>query len=118
MLGLAEQKCEACRAGAPLVTAAQIEELAPQVPEWKVVEIDNVKRLTRAYKFADFAAALGFTIEVGGIAEGQGHHPEMTTGYGHVMVSWWTHAIGGVHKTDFIMAARTDRLYEAFARKS
>ncbi len=112
MKDLAEQKCEACRAGAPLVTTEQVEELQPQVPEWKIVEIDNVKRLNRTYKFKDFAEAISFTNEVGAIAEDEGHHPEITTGYGHATVSWWTHAIGGLHMTDFIMAARTDRLYK------
>ncbi len=111
MKDLADQKCEACKVGAPLVTTEQAEELQKKIPDWVVVEIDNVRRLKRTYRFKDFAEALSFTNKIGAIADTEGHHPSITTEYGSVTVSWWSHKIGGLHVNDFIMAARTDRLY-------
>jgi len=108
---LAQLKCVACRGGEPTLTAAEISEMQPQVPEWQVKEIDLVKRLERRFKFKDFAEALRFTNGVGGIAEDQGHHPLIMTEWGRVTVQWWTHKIGGLHRNDFIMAARTDSLF-------
>lgn len=66
--------------------------------------------LRRVYKFRDFAQALSFTNKVGALAEAQGHHPALLTEWGKVTVMWWTHKIGGLHKNDFIMAAKTDKL--------
>jgi 4a-hydroxytetrahydrobiopterin dehydratase len=117
MKDLADQKCEACRVGAPLVTTEQVEELQSKVPEWKIVEIDGVKRLNRTYIFKNFAEALSFTNEIGAIAEEEGHHPSITTEYGSVTVGWWSHIISGLHVNDFIMAARTDKLYNIFAAR-
>jgi 4a-hydroxytetrahydrobiopterin dehydratase len=75
-----------------------------------VVTKDGIKRLERSFKFNDFAEALAFTNQVGELAEKQGHHPDILTEWGKVTISWWTHAIKGLHKNDFIMAAKTDRL--------
>jgi 4a-hydroxytetrahydrobiopterin dehydratase len=108
MSELAQGRCEPCRRGAPTVTAAEMEELKPQVPEWSVVERDGVPRLERVYEFPDFAQALAFTNRVGAIAEEQGHHPALLTEWGRVTVGWWTHKIRGLHRNDFVMAARTD----------
>ncbi len=107
---LATMKCEACRRGAPTVTDEEIAELYPQVPEWKLVEIDGIKRLRREFEFDDFAQALAFTNRVGEAAESEGHHPAIVTEWARVTVSWWTHKIRGLHRNDFIMAAKTDRL--------
>jgi 4a-hydroxytetrahydrobiopterin dehydratase len=74
------------------------------------VEKDGIKRLERSFLFDDFAQALAFTNKVGQIAEEEGHHPDILTEWGRVTVSWWTHKIGGLHKNDFIMAAKTDNL--------
>ena len=104
-------KCVACRKGEPTVTDAEIAELHPQVPEWQVVEGEGIKRLERVFKFENFAQALAFTNKVGGIAETEGHHPVLTTEWGRVRVSWWTHKIKGLHRNDFIMAAKTDEQY-------
>jgi len=108
---LTAQKCVACRRDAPTVTDAEIAELQPQVPDWELVEIDGVKRLRRVFAFDDFAQALAFTNAVGAIAEEEGHHPALLTEWGRVTVSWWTHKIRGLHRNDFIMAAKTDALY-------
>lgn len=108
MIGM---KCIACRKGEPIVTDAEIAELHPQVPEWQVVEREGVKSLERVFKFENFAQALAFTNRVGEIAEAEGHHPVLVTEWGRVTVSWWTHKIKGLHRNDFIMAAKTDQLY-------
>jgi 4a-hydroxytetrahydrobiopterin dehydratase len=111
MAELKEEKCVACRVGAPRVTQSEIAELKPQVPEWNLVTRDGIDRLERVYPFKDFAEALSFTVGVGDIAESEGHHPAILTEWGRVTVSWWTHKIGGLHHNDFIMAAKTDMLY-------
>lgn len=111
MSSLVGMKCVACRKGEPTVTEAEVAELHPQVPEWQVLEREGVKRLERVFKFDDFAEALVFTNRVGEIAEAEGHHPVLLTEWGKVTVSWWTHKIRGLHRNDFIMAAKTDQLY-------
>jgi 4a-hydroxytetrahydrobiopterin dehydratase len=113
MKSLAEMKCVPCQGGEPTLTEQEIAELKPKVPEWQVVEQDGVKRLKRVFKFGDFAQALAFTNRVGEIAEEEGHHPVLVTTWGRVTVSWWTHKIGGLHQNDFVMAAKTDQLYES-----
>jgi 4a-hydroxytetrahydrobiopterin dehydratase len=110
MPDLRQMKCVACRAGEPLVTDSEIDMLHSQVPEWQIKEVAGVKRLRRVFKFKNFAQALQFTNQVGAIAEEQDHHPLLVTEYGKVTVEWWTHKIGGLHKNDFIMAAKTDLL--------
>ena len=107
---LTAKKCEACRAGAPPLTEDEIAALLPQVPEWRLVERDGIKRLERVFKFKNFAEALAFTNRVGQIAEAEGHHPAILTEWGKVTVTWWTHKIKGLHLNDFIMAAKTDRI--------
>jgi 4a-hydroxytetrahydrobiopterin dehydratase len=113
MSDLARGRCVACRPGAPRASEAEIARLAPQIPDWALVERDGIRRLERVFRFRDFAAALAFTNRVGALAEEQGHHPALLTEWGRVTVTWWTHAIGGLHRNDFIMAARTDALHEA-----
>lgn len=110
MSELANTHCEACKADAPRVTDAEIEALSPQVPDWTIIEVDGIKRLTRQFSFANFRDALTFTNKVGELAEEAGHHPALLTEWGKVTVTWWTHKIRGLHKNDFIMAARTDAL--------
>jgi 4a-hydroxytetrahydrobiopterin dehydratase len=105
-------KCVACRKGEPIVTNDEIAELHPQVSEWQIIEADNVKMLERVFKFENFSEALRFTNKVGEIAEAEGHHPSIITDWGRVTVKWWTHKIKGLHRNDFIMAAKTDQLYK------
>ena len=95
-----------------MVTDAEIIELHSQVPDWQIVEVDNVKMLERVFKFKNFSEALRFTNKVGEIAEAEGHHPSIITDWGRVTVKWWTHKIRGLHRNDFIMAAKTDQLYK------
>jgi len=110
MNDLVNEKCEACRVGAPVVTNGEMHTLLPQIPDWQVVEVSGVNRLVRAFKFKNFREALAFTNKVGELAEEEGHHPALLTEWGKVTISWWTHKIKGLHKNDFIMAARTDAI--------
>ena len=114
MPALTKMKCVPCRGGEPTVTDLEIKELHPQVPEWEVVERNNIKRLERVFRFKNFKEALEFTNKVGEIAEEEGHHPVMVTEWGRVKVSWWTHKIKGLHQNDFIMAAKINELYSSY----
>ena len=111
MAELTNERCTACRADAPRVTEAEIAELKPQIPEWEMLEQDGIPRLERVYKFRNFSEAMAFTVRVALLAEAEGHHPALLTEWGRVTVSWWTHKIRGLHRNDFISAAKTDGLY-------
>lgn len=113
MTELRSQKCTPCRGGVPPLSAEQIQDLLVQVPGWQVVETDGILRLQRTYKFSNFAQALAFTQRVGDCAEQEDHHPAILTEWGKVTVTWWTHKIKGLHTNDFIMAAKTDALFQA-----
>ena len=110
MSELSGMKCTACRRGEPTLTESEIAELQPGVPDWQLVEREGIKRLERVFEFRNFAEALAFTNRVGEQAEEEGHHPALLTEWGRVKVTWWTHKIGGLHRNDFIMAAKTDEL--------
>lgn len=110
MSELAQQPIIPFKGDESALTAAEIAEMHKQIPDWEVLEIEGIKRLQRVYSFPDFVQALAFTNTVGALAETAGHHPALLTEWGKVTVSWWTHFIGGVHQTDFILAARTDGL--------
>ena len=107
---LSTQTCVPCSGSLPPATSEEIKTLWQQVPLWQVIETDGVSQLQRVYTFKNFALALAFTNEVGRIAEAAGHHPTLLTEWGKVTVTWWTHAIAGLHQNDFVMAARTDEL--------
>lgn len=113
MSDLKQQKCEACNAEAPKVSDEELAELMREIPDWTPVTRDGVMQLEREFKFKNFKKALGFTNRVGEIAEDEFHHPTLVTEWGKVTVTWWTHAINGLHKNDFIMAARTDAVLDA-----
>jgi 4a-hydroxytetrahydrobiopterin dehydratase len=112
MINLAAAKCVSCRAGEPTLTDVEIEDLLLHVHGWQVKEVDRMKRLEKMFKFKNFAQALEFTNKIGAVAEEEGHHPLIITEYGRVAVNWWTHVIKGLHKNDFVMAAKTDELFE------
>lgn len=110
MTQLADSACVSCRSGEPPLSADEIAGLTPQVPQWSVIEKDGEKRLERVFKLKDFAEALTLTQKVGALAESNDHHPLIITEWGRVTVQWWTHKIKGLHRNDFIMAAKTDLL--------
>jgi 4a-hydroxytetrahydrobiopterin dehydratase len=108
---LTNEKCTACRRDSPRVTEHEIAELKPLIPEWTLLERDGIERLERVFRFGNFAEALNFTNRIGAVAEEEGHHPAILTEWGRVTVSLWTHKIRGLHRNDFIMAAKLDALY-------
>ena len=110
MTGLSALACVPCRGGEPTLADNEIAGLLPQVAEWAVIEKDGVKRLERVFKFKDFVEALAFTQKVGHLAESEGNHPLIITEWGRVTIQWWTHKIKGLHRNDFIMAAKTGLL--------
>ncbi len=113
MSELKEEGCQACKPDSQAVTPEEIAQYRPQVPDWNLVEREGMLRLERVYTFPDFQSAIAFTNAVGEIAEKEGHHPALLTEWGKVTVSWWTHDLNGLHKNDFIMAAKTDVIKNA-----
>jgi 4a-hydroxytetrahydrobiopterin dehydratase len=111
MINLAAGNCVPCRGGEPPLSEAEIEDLLFHVPQWRVEQHSGIPHLERTFKFKNFAEALDFTNEVGSIAEKEDHHPMLVTEWGKVTVHWWTHVVKGLHKNDFIMAAKTDEVY-------
>jgi len=109
---LTQLSCVACRGDAPPATQEEIAAYLELVPEWKLVEVRGSRRLRRVLRFPDFASALAFAVQVGELAEQEGHHPSILIEWGRVTVTTWTHAIKALHQNDFILAAKIDRLAE------
>ena len=104
-MALAKERCEACTGATPAVEGAELDALRAQLsPDW---EVDGV-RLRRRMRFPDFAAAFSFATRVALIAEGEGHHPDMAVGWGRLEIELTTHAVKGLTRNDFILAARID----------
>ena len=112
MTQLYGEKCVACRRDSPSVTANEIAQLKPEVSDWELLDDAGIPKLDRTFRFGDFVSALAFTNAIGNLAESEGHHPKLTTEWGRVQVTWWTHKIRNLHRNDFIMAAKTDQLYQ------
>ncbi|NMP17556.1 MULTISPECIES: 4a-hydroxytetrahydrobiopterin dehydratase [unclassified Thalassotalea] len=112
MSDLVKQECEACRADAPKVSEQELAELIREIPDWVPEVRDGVMMLEREFKFKNFKLALAFTNKVAELAEAEFHHPSILTEWGKVTITWWTHAINGLHRNDFICAAKTDALLE------
>jgi 4a-hydroxytetrahydrobiopterin dehydratase len=112
MNSLAEMNVNQEQEEKQILSEEEITEFKQEVPDWQIVDLNGTKRMKREFKFEDFAKALDFTNRVGEIAEEQNHHPVLMTEWGKVTVTWWTHEVEGLHKNDFVMAAKTSRLYE------
>ena len=110
-MALTSEKCVACRPGAPMVTEAEEQTFKPQIPDWETVEVKGERRLKRAFKTSGWMPAVEFAIAVARAADEEDHHPTLLITWGKVTVTWWTHAIGGLHRNDFIMAAKTDQIF-------
>lgn len=108
---LLTETCAPCQGHLPPISEAEMSELMPQIPDWDIVAENGENHLQRSYEFTDFKSALNFTNLVGEIAENVGHHPVLITEWGKVTIIWWTHAINGLHRNDFIMAAKTDEVF-------
>lgn len=104
---LAERECVPCRGGVPPLTPEEIAPLAAQLVEWEVV---GNHHLQKSYSFADFRLALNFVNRVGDLADAVDHHPDIAFGWGHATITIWTHKIDGLSESDFVLAAKIDRL--------
>ncbi len=107
MSQLAGKNCVPCRGGVPPLRGEEIEPLLTQVSGWRVVDEHH---LEKDYAFPDFQTALDFVNQAGGIAEEQGHHPDIFLSWGKAGIKIWTHKIDGLTESDFILAAKIDEL--------
>ena len=110
MSELVQSSCVPCRGGVPPLTREEVQALLPEVPGWRVTEAAGIPRLEREFTFPNFREAIGFAVRVGELAEAQGHHPDLHVGWGRVRVETWTHKIHGLHRNDFVLAAKIDAL--------
>jgi 4a-hydroxytetrahydrobiopterin dehydratase len=109
MTKLAERHCVPCSGNVPELEREEIQRLLAELGgEWSVVDGHH---LESHFLFPDFQTALDFTNLVGEEAEIQGHHPELVLVWGRVTVRIWTHAIDGLTESDFILAAKIQRVY-------
>ena len=113
MSELAERNCQPCRSGFTAGGRLDAARAAGATDGWSIEQADGMDQLRAQFDFANFAKALAFANRVGELAEAADHHPRIVLEWGRVEVRWWTHAIGGLHENDFIMAARTDGAYNA-----
>ena len=118
MSRLAQSPCVACDGGAPRTAGEALRALLREVPDWRCETRDGVEQLERTFAFANFAEALAFTNAVGALAEEHNHHPSLLTEWGRVRVTWWTHTIKGLHRNDFVMAAKTDQAVSTLCNSS
>jgi len=108
MSSLANEKCIPCRGGVPALKGEELAALARELgADWRVVDEHH---LEREFRFPDFAQALAFTNKVGAIAEEEGHHPDIYLAWGKVRVTIWTHKVDGLTRSDFVLAAKIERL--------
>jgi 4a-hydroxytetrahydrobiopterin dehydratase len=108
---LVEKTCTPCRGGVPPLTRQEAEAFLAQAPQWTLV--DEAHRIERTFRFKNFGEALEFAKKVGQLAEAEGHHPDISFGWGYATVSLRTKKIKGLHENDFIMAAKIDRIARA-----
>ena len=107
-MSLKESKCEACTIDAPLVSDLEAKNLLSELDGWIIDSASDIDQLVKTYKFSNYGESLDFSNKVADLAESEDHHPRIVLEYGSVEVSWWSHKIKGLHKNDFICAAKTD----------
>ena len=105
---LAKKQCVPCRGGVAPLRGSALKDLLDELSGgWRVVDEHH---LEKEYRFGDFAQALEFTNKVGNLAEQEGHHPDIHLAWGRVELKIWTHKIDGLTESDFILAAKADRV--------
>jgi 4a-hydroxytetrahydrobiopterin dehydratase len=109
-MSLEAKTCVPCRGGVPPLKGKELADIHNQLPEWGQWKVVNEHHITREFQFPDFQKALDFVNRVGDLAEEQGHHPDIFLAWGKVGITLWTHKIDGLTESDFIMAAKIDRL--------
>ncbi len=105
---LSSRSCTPCRGGMPPLSTDEAEGYLSSAPGWEL--LDDGHRLERGFKFRNFKDSLDFVARIGELAEREGHHPDVSFGWGWAKVSWQTKKIKGLHENDFIMAAKTNEL--------
>ena len=105
---LADRTCVPCKGGTPPMTEVEYAPLLAQLDHWQVEE---GKKLIKPFKVKNFVQAVDFVNQITPVAEEQGHHPDLYVRWGEVRVYLWTHAIDGLSESDFVMAAKIDRVY-------
>lgn len=110
MSELSQEACDACRADAPRVSDSEQTVLLSALPEWQIDQSNGPDKLKRRFSFPNFVTAMAFADRVAELAEANNHHPLLQVEWGAATVYWWTHKIKGLHRNDFIMAAKTDEL--------
>jgi 4a-hydroxytetrahydrobiopterin dehydratase len=108
-MNLSEKHCVPCRGGVPALQGEELERLKQELPTWQVVDGHH---LLKTFTFPDFKTALAFVNRAGEIAEEEGHHPDLLLSWGKVEVKTWTHKIDGLTESDFILAAKIDKLHQ------
>ncbi len=108
MAELADKKCVPCKGGTPPLTAEEIAPLLSQLDNWQV---EGNKKLIKSYPFKNFVQAVDFVNAITKVAEEEGHHPDLYVRWGEVKAFIWTHTIDGLTESDFVMAAKIDRVY-------
>jgi 4a-hydroxytetrahydrobiopterin dehydratase len=108
---LSSKTCTPCRGGVEPLARAEAESYLVQAPGWALV--DEGRRIERSFKFKNFKEAMDFVAKIGNLSESEGHHPDISFGWGWAKVSWQTKKIKGLHENDFIMAAKTNELHGA-----
>ncbi len=108
---LLDSNCEACRVDAPKVTKNELKELKPLIPSWEIIEVNRLKKLVCSFAFSNYEECVNFANKIADLAEKEDHHPEILIEWGKVTVTWWSHKIKGLHKNDFIAAAKTDQIF-------
>ena len=107
-MSLADQTCVPCRSGVPPLKGEQLDSLKRQLPDWEVIKEHHLHKI---FRFPNFQRALDFVNRVGAIAEEQGHHPDLSLTWGKVEVTTYTHKIDGLTESDFVLAAKIDRIF-------
>lgn len=111
---LAVEDCVRVDKNTPALSPETAAVLIKRLPNWTIIDHNGIPALSKTYKFTNFNSALSFTNRVGQQAEDQDHHPAILTEWGRVTVTWWTHVVHGLHRNDFIMAARTEAVFQSF----
>ena len=114
MTDLADKKCIPCEGGIPGFEITEIHKYLKMVDGWEVkADEDKIYYLIKNFKFKNFLESQGFINNVGQISENEGHHPDITFGWGYAKISITTHAIEGLSENDFILAAKIDQIINA-----
>jgi len=106
---LSSQSCEACQIDAPKVPQDQIQILLSEINGWVLID-EPINKIQKVFSFKSYKDSVDFSNKIASLAEDEDHHPQIVLEWGKVTVIWWSHKIEGLHKNDFICAAKTDKL--------